>query len=271
LSEGDPAQASLRLDEMEPLARYEEARVHAGVYRGTQWLEQGDLTRAFAKLQQVSRSELSRGFELRLLGEILFAQGQLDNARARFEQFLARGWPADADARVLGMLGLCRLEVAGGQLGRAEALAREAIAICVRSNNETSGVTSQSVLAGVLVAERRFDEARVTAESALRGADAIELTQEWIDARIALARARFGLHPADIDAALGDAEAALARARDRGLLGQAYEARLAAAEIAVQGGRPAARAQLRSLAEDADQHGFGLVVRRARAAAAEPR
>lgn len=264
---GDPVQAALRLDEMERLAK-DVARIFAQRDRAIQWMEQGELARAFEQLEQIRQGGKGRGFELKLLGDVLTAEGELKPARVRLEQFLARDWPPDADLRVLGELAMSRLDIEDGQLARAEARARDCIAICERTHNRSDLANAQAVLADVLVAEHRFEDARAMAALALRLAAQIGEMPEWLDARIALARALAGLHPRDLDAALAEAQAALARARELGLVGPAYEARLAAGEIAVQGHRAGARVQLRILADEADAQGFHLIARKARAVVA---
>src|SRR5262249_24755764 len=155
-----------------------------------------------------------------------------------------------------------------GKAEQAEADARESIAICERSHNLLDTSASQAALARVLVVEKRFDEAKAAADITLRLAARSEAMPEWIDAQIALSLALYGSPPRDVEAALGAAHKALERARQLGLFGLAYEAQLAAGEIAAGGRRPAARAQLRALAHEADAHGFGLVARKARTAIA---
>jgi eukaryotic-like serine/threonine-protein kinase len=274
LMAGNPAQAAVRLDEMERIATGG-TLVQARRFRALQWREQGELGKAFTQLDDIRRAYFdtgkSRGVELQLLGDVLIAQGQLEQARGRLDQFLALSWPRDDSLRLQGEFSLARLELEAGQPERAETVVRASIAVCERTHDDSDLVTAQAVLARVLAAEQRFAEAKAAAEAALRLADRIETTPEWIDARIALAQVRIGLAPRDADAALGEAQAALDRARERGLVGQAYDARLAAGEIAAQAGRPEARSQLRALVEDAEQHGFGSIARRARAAAAAPR
>jgi serine/threonine protein kinase/tetratricopeptide (TPR) repeat protein len=272
LMAGDPARAAVRIDEMDRLA-VGTTRVQVRRLRALQWLQQGELERSFAELDDIRRQFFdtgnSRGFELRLLGDVLLAQGQLDPARARLEQFLGLDWPADDSLRLTSVLSLARLELEAGQPERAEADARRIVEVCERIHDDSDLVTARAMLARVLAAEHRFADAKAAAEDALRLADHIEVAPEWIDARIALAQARFGLDPGQLDAALAEARAALDRARERGLVGQAYDAQLAAAEIAAHGRRPAALAQLRALADDAGRHGFGSIARRARAAAGD--
>jgi hypothetical protein len=264
---GNPGRAAPMIDEMAHVAR-RRSLVKADQHRGYQWLEQGELARAFAQLERVRLSGESRGFELKLLGDLLIARGELDQARVRIDQYLALNWPPDDSLRVTGLLSHSRREREAGQLERAEADARRGVEICARTRNDWDLAASQVGLAHALIAEHRFEPARAAAETALHAAERVEQAQEWIDARIALAYARHGLQPRDLDAALADARAALDRARERGLVGLAYDARLAAGEIAAQAHRPEAAAQLQALADDADRHGFVLVARKARAVAA---
>ncbi|HEX8114502.1 MAG TPA: protein kinase [Kofleriaceae bacterium] len=270
---GYPAQAAARIDEIERLGTGT-APDQTERLRALQWLEQGDLAGAFAQLEHVRRAFFeagkSRGYELKLLGDVLMARGELDQARARVEQYLAQGWSAESGFHVVGVLALSRFDLEAGQTQRAEARVREMIALCEAKHNISDLVTAQVLLARISIAEHRFEEAKAAAEAALALAARTEAMPGWIDAQIALARAVLGLHPRDIDTALAAAQTALDRALERGLLGHAYEARLAAGEIAAQGHRPDARAQLRALADEADQHGFGLIARKARAAAAAP-
>jgi TolB-like protein/tRNA A-37 threonylcarbamoyl transferase component Bud32/tetratricopeptide (TPR) repeat protein len=270
LMAGNPAQAAVRLDEMERIATGG-TLIQARRFRALQWRQQGELGKAFTQLDDIRREYFdtgkSRGVELELLGDVLLAQGEIGPARWRIEQYLALSWPRDDTLRLTGEFLLARMELEAGELERAETTVRASLAVCERTHNESDLVTAQAILARVLAAEQRFAEAKVAAESASRLADRLETTPEWIDARIALAQARIGLAPRDANAALAETQAALDRARERGLLGHAYDARLAAGEIAAQTGRPEARSQLRALADDAEQHGFGAIARRARAAA----
>jgi tetratricopeptide (TPR) repeat protein/TolB-like protein len=270
LMAGDPARAAHALDEAEPIAT-DSGAGQAALLRAMQWQDQGDLENARTRLEQARRLLLDtghgHGYELQVLGEVLMAQGRIDEARPPIERLLALDLPHESTWYLGGLLAMSRLEIEAGHPGRAEALARETLASCERTRNRLDLATAQATLAWVLVAERRFDEARAAAETALALATHSEETPEWLDARIALARARFGLHPDDVDGALAETQLALDRARDRGLVGRGYEARLAAGAIAAQAHRADAAAQLRALAQDAAEHGFGLVARKAKAAA----
>jgi len=267
---GDPVQAGHRLDEAEPIATGA-AVSQAALIRAMQRRDEGELESARAQLEHVVQVYLEagrgRGYELNVLGEVLMAQGRIDQARTQIERFLALDQPHESTWYLNGRIAMSRLEVEVGHTARAEAVVRDAIAICERTHNHLDLVTALATLAQVLVAERRFGEARVVAETTLGLASHSEETPEWLDARIARAQARFGSHPEEIDGALADAQLALDRARERGLVGPAYEARLAAGTIAAGAHRPAAQAQLRALAREADEHGFGLVARKARATA----
>lgn len=270
---GNPAQAASRIDEIERLGT-DPTPDQTERLRALQWLAQGDLARAFAQLEHVRRvffeAGKTHGYELKLLGDVLTAQGKLDQARARLEQYLAQGWSPESGLHVVGVLALSRLDLEAGNTRRAEADVREMIALCEAWHNASDLATAQIMLARISIAEQRFEEAKAAAETALGLAARSEAMPDWIDAQIALSRAVLGLHPRDVDTALAAAQTALDRARERGLLGHAYEARLAAGEIAARGHRADARAQLDALAAEAGQHGFGLIARKARAAAAAP-
>lgn len=277
LAAGNPTQAALRLDEVEQLAADTALDAgtleQAGRFRAIQWQETGDLERALAQLEHVRQVSVAphKDRALRVDGEVLMAQGELDQARSRFEEFLAMDQSHDSTWHAMTVLALSRLEIEEGRTERAEAHIRECIATCMRTHDESDLATAQAALALVLVTERRFDEARITAEAALRLTARSEAMPDWIDARIALSWALFGSHPDDVDAALAEARMALDKARERGLVGQAYEARLAASAIAAQVHRVDASTQLRVLAAEADEHGFGLIASKARAAAARVR
>ncbi|HEX3479287.1 MAG TPA: protein kinase [Kofleriaceae bacterium] len=272
LAAGNPAQAALRLDEVEQLSP--DTALDQGTIeqiarsRAIQWRDTGDLDRALAQLEHVLRVFVAphKVRALTVIGEVLMAQGQLDQARSRFEEFLASSPSRDSTWYVDAVLALSRLDLEDGQTVHAEAQVRECIAICARTHDDFDLATAHVVLAEALLAERRFDEARVAAEAALRLASRSEVMSDWIDARIALSLALFGLHPNDIDAALAQDKLALHQARTSGLVGRIYEARLAAAVIAEKAHRPHASDELRALAGDADEHGFGLIARKARAA-----
>src|SRR5262249_18191792 len=254
LMAGNPRAASRHLDEMEPLATGKLA-AQAEKFRALQQLSQGDLASARAHLEHVREAFFgtghSRGVELKFLGDVLMAQRELAQARARYEQFLARGWPKGSSWHVDGLVALSQLSLEEGDTRSAEAVAREAIALCERSKNAADAANAQVALARALLSQQRFEEASAAAELALTLAARNESTPISIHARIALSRARIALRPREAKAALAELQSALDQANELGLVGEAYAARLAAGEIALRLHPNVGRMRLRELARDA--------------------
>src|SRR5262249_2052252 len=119
LQAGNPAAAGTRLDEMEKLATGR-TTAQAERCRALQRLAVGELAGAREHLEHVRQvffeTGQSRGVELRLLGDVLVAQGEIGQARSRYEQYLARGWPQESTSYLSGLTAQARLAVEEGKI-----------------------------------------------------------------------------------------------------------------------------------------------------------
>lgn len=117
---GDPVQAGHRLDEAEPIATGA-AVSQAALIRAMQRRDEGELESARAQLEHVVQVYLEagrgRGYELNVLGEVLMAQGRIDQARTQIERFLALDQPHESTWYLNGRIAYTDTPVTAGSSG----------------------------------------------------------------------------------------------------------------------------------------------------------
>ncbi len=223
-----------------------------------------ELDAALAICDEIGNKSLS-GRVRSAQGEVLLSAGDLDAAATALDYALA----IRSELGEKGMI--AQTQLIRGQLlieterfSEAEALMREVTGELSKEARSDDEITATTVLARALLAQGRLAEAgEVEARARLRAKDsqnpAIRLSVAITDARLLAAAG-------ELAPALRELEAALAEATDLGMLGLAFEARLALGEIEIASGAAGdavGEARLQALAEEAGSAGFGLIARAA--------
>ncbi len=231
----------------------------------------GDVTSA-AKELEMARAMCTEIGNRHLCGRVRNAQGEL---------LLAAGDPAEADKALrdassirseLGEQGTAaqtqlirgQMLIATGRFVEAETLMREASIELSREARRDDDITANVVLARALLAQGRLTEARETADRARTRAR--DSQSPAIRIAAAITEARLLAAAGDFAPAISRLETTLAEVTNLGLLGLAFEARLALGETEIASGTSraaAGRARLRALADEARRAGFGLIARAA--------
>ncbi len=151
----------------------------------------------------------------------------------------------------------------GDKRREAEALMREVTGELSKEARRDDEITATTVLARALLAQGKLDEAREVSARAMSRASSSQ--NPVIRISIAITDARLLAAVGDFASASRGLEAVLGEATELGLLGLTFEARLALGEIEIAAGDAAGagRARLRTLAEEAESAGFGLIARAA--------
>ncbi len=231
-----------------------------------------ELETAQAICAEISNRHLSgrvrsaQGRVLLAAGDLVAARGALDDALAIQTELGEKGTAAQTQL-IRG-----RLAIEAGRFAEAEALMREASGELSREARLDDEITATIVLARALLSQGKLPEARQVAERVRSRAQdsqnpAVRMSVAMTDARLSAAAGEF-------PPAFSELEAALAEAADLGMLGLVFEARLALGEIEIAAGKAGAaglaargHARLRTLAEEAESAGFGLIARAAAKAA----
>ncbi|HJZ85218.1 MAG TPA: tetratricopeptide repeat protein [Polyangia bacterium] len=236
LKQGDPAAAERRFDE-----------ALAG----------------FRELGQKSRV----AFTLYGLGELLVARGQLQAARKRHDEALAmRVELGEKGAAAESRLALAALSIEDGQAAQAEPPLRAALAEFQAQKAVDDEAMAEATLARALAALGRHTEAL----EAIERAGALAKKSESRDVRfgVGIAAARVRARPGEVAAAQKQLESVLEEAGRLGFVAAQLEARLALGELQAKSGeRAPARTRLLALEREARGRGFGLIARKAAAAA----
>jgi tetratricopeptide (TPR) repeat protein len=112
--------------------------------------------------------------ELMFLVDALIAQGKLDEAIAQLDKAAPMAAPDDVDALLRQARSHARLEFARGDLEAAEQFARSAVSYMDKAMAPDEHAECLLLLATILIAASRDDEARQAAEEALHVAEARE-------------------------------------------------------------------------------------------------
>lgn len=269
--QGDLPGARQRLDQALSLKRQAGDRIGAGHILGVLAFVEyraGDLAAARARSQEQLRIARETGAVPlqyqghQMLGRVDLAAGDLAAARRSLESALEESSSAGEDIRARAIqVDLARLELAEGDMAEAVRLAGEAAAWGRQRNVSRDEALALAVQAEALVGQRRGGEAG-TAAGRIR-----TLIRRGEDRDLVLAvapgLARAEAAGGDVEGALRTLDQAVAEAGRRGFVAAGLEARLAAGEIRLQRGDPAARAGLGAVREEAAARGFRLLARRA--------
>ena len=212
-------------------------------------------------------------YDLRRLGDILVAKGDLRVARDRIDEALAmQSQNGERLAAAETRLSLAALTLAEGRSAEAEAMAREAEEVLRAESAADGAALAQILLADCLLAQGKAGEAERELEKA-RGV-AAETGSQQVAFRVATVGGRLSVRKgkgAEADSALAALAAAAANAQKAGRIGQRFEALLALHEAELELGKTTAgRAGLTALARDASAKGFGLIARKAELALDRP-
>ncbi len=207
-----------------------------------------------------------------LTGRVRNAQGELFLAAG---DLAATGEALDEALTIRSELGekgmVARTQLTRGRLlvemqrfSEAEALLREASGELSRESRRDDEITANAVLARTLLAQNRLADAREVGNRARDQAKdsqspAIRMSVAITDAHL---QAAAGSHAQALRGLAG----VLGEATELGLLGLAFEARLASGKIEIASGDTGGRARLQALAQEAGSTGFGLIAHAATAA-----
>ncbi len=269
--QGDLAGARQRLQQALAIKKQTGDRIGAGQVLGALAfleLRAGNLAAARARTgEQLRIAEETGARPLRISGHQErgreeLAAGGLAAARRSTESALEESSSAGEELRAMVLRNdLARLELAEGNTAEAARTAGEAASWWKERGVSWGEAVSLSVLAEALAEEGRPAEARAAAARIRALVERGEDRDLFLAVAPGLARA---------EAAGGDAAQALRtlglaaeEAGRRGFALAELEARLAAAEIGLGEGLPAARSELEALRRDAAVRGFGLLARRA--------
>ena len=154
------------------------------------------------------------------------------------------------------------LAVEKGDPVEGERLAREALAIYSKEQDQNFLAQSYDLLAQAYLARSKVAEARDAVEHAL----AIPGQSFRVRRSVAITAARAHESRSRADS-IKQLQIILAESVKRGYVGMAFAARLSLAEMQIRSGQRAiGRAQLAALEKEAADRGFGLMARKARAA-----
>ena len=232
-------------------------------------IETGDLAGARSMLEEGLKLCRDAGdrhessYALEGLAAVALAEDRLADARRLHEEARrVREELGEKDAAAGIGIGLARVALAAGDAAGAEREARGAAEALSRAKlpDEASALT---VLARALLGQGRTEDARRTLEKArpLVAAgqnDPVRRDYELVRSSAQAARG-------EVEPARGAVEAAIASAKQRGLVAFALEAELVLGQIEIRIGDGAAgRSRLAALEKDAAARGFRLIAREAR-------
>jgi serine/threonine protein kinase/tetratricopeptide (TPR) repeat protein len=199
------------------------------------------------------------------LGDILFAQGDLSGARKKYEESLAiREKLGEQALATATRISLAQLALEQNHAAEAEVAVRQAIEQLRPQSDVNAQVEAEALLAHVLLAEGKTQEAQAAIARARTLVAKSESPRPNIVVTIADAQIRSATgYPSDAIRSLHDA---VNRAAKGGLLPLQFEARRALGEAEAKAGNSvAAQAEFLSLRRDAKAKGFLLIARKAAA------
>jgi DNA-binding winged helix-turn-helix (wHTH) protein/tetratricopeptide (TPR) repeat protein len=244
--------------------------------------EEGDLdgakkfyTEALSLLQQAGSAEYDIGLT-RSLGELAMAQGNLDEARTLYQKAMSMKQASQQKQSAAETeMDLDQLALEEGKHGAELEASLRKIEELFRRGNDISGnnalddhALSLALLARCLQAEGRSPDAVAAIEQASK-ISAKTNPSVRLSIAVAAASIRFAASPRSGGGKpVSELARAVAEARAFHYVGVELEGRLAMAEVEMQSGaRAGGRAHLQALEKDASKRGFGLVARKAKAAA----
>jgi len=233
---------------------------------------QGELTQASQTLEEalsLDRRDGKKGDTADALswsGRVRRAAGDLEGARARYEESM-KAWRELGEAYATPMrVPLAELDLESGQAAQAEAQIRDCLAAIQGKKRVRVEMAAHTLLARVLLAEGKRDEARLELERAAPMAANSQSRVRRLEFAIAAAQVRAaGGSRADAAVSMKVLEAAMAEAHRYGFVGLQFEAQLTMGDVEIAAGREAAGlSRLRKLEREAQARGFLTVARGAR-------
>jgi serine/threonine protein kinase/tetratricopeptide (TPR) repeat protein/TolB-like protein len=200
------------------------------------------------------------------IGDILFAQGDLEGARKKYEECLAvRERLGELALAAATRMSLAQLALEQNHAPEAEVAVRQGIERLRPQNDANAQSEAESLLARVLLAEGKTQEAEAAVARARSLVARTASVRPSIVVTIADAQIRSAAgYPSYAIKAL---QGAVKQATNSGLLQLQLEARRALAEAEAKAGNSAAaRTQFLYLERDAKAQGFLLIARKAAAA-----
>jgi tetratricopeptide (TPR) repeat protein len=238
--------------------------------------QQGDLSGAGKMLEESRQGYLALGKKegaaasSEALGDVLMAQGDLGEARKRYNEALLLYNQAGAGLNVHdSLLHLAKLSMEDGRPAEAGNAARNAAEALKTAKQTDSAASGYAILSQALCFQGNLTEARQAIQQAVSLSAKSQGREIHLEVRIAAARVHAAsLIPADVARATRDLNDALREARQFGFMRYRFDATLALGEIELKSGNAArGRERLAALAKEAETSGFGLISRKASAAA----
>ena len=232
----------------------------------------GELTAArssYLEAQRVSTSagdQQGIGMAMRSLGEVQFEQGDLAAARKSYEQALSV-LEKIGDVRSVQdtRMAMGRLDLETGDPTGAEREARQAADEFRKAKDPDSQANAEVLLSRALLAEQKTEDARNVVGDAKKlaahgGSRATQIAAASVEAEVQTASGK-------LSEATRSLRGVLADSRRAGFFSHELDGRLALADVEIKAGNGVGgRAQLGSLARDAQAKGFLLIARKAAAA-----
>lgn len=200
------------------------------------------------------------------LGEVLEAEGDLDGARAQFEQVLGiRNKIGALEEAAESEVELATLAIQEQHPEKAEPLVRSALAEFEKEKSDPDSSSAYTVLSRALLQQGKSDEARSAAERgltlSLTSSDpSLKLPAEIQQARVELATSNDTARSA---AALRHLHSAQSAAKRMGYYMLDCEARLTLGEMGIKTNSVSGRKRLSALASEAHSHGLELLAHQA--------
>lgn len=233
---------------------------------------QGELTEAARKLDEALSLDRRSGEKgetadaLEWSGQVRQAAGDADAARAQYKESLQLWREMGEVYAAAARVPLAELELESGQVLPAETLLRECLAALQGQKRVRVELRARTLLARVLLAEGKRDEARQELERAAPMATASQSRVRRLEFAIAAARVRAaGGTKADAAASLKALDTAAAEARRYGFAELQFAAQLAMGNIEMAAGlETSGLGRLRRLQREAQSRGFLTIARAAR-------
>jgi tetratricopeptide (TPR) repeat protein len=233
-------------------------------------VEMGNLSEATKYYNQslsMSREILflrGQPYPLMGLGDILFAQGDLEGSRKRYEEALALGKQMnDTEVAAQVAVSLGQIELAEHKYSDGVAQARQAVAAYEKNNSIGNQAWAQAILARNLLAAGSLAEAQAATARSISLAK--QTTAPAPGYESVLADSRVKAKSGKTADALKELEAPLASAKKIGYKLYEYQIALAIGEIESGSGSASARPRLTALEKDARAQGALLFAGQAQA------
>ena len=231
-------------------------------------LLRGHLTDAQNSMRQATDLQKEAGLQsarangLDMLGDVLLAKGEVDQARAYYEESLKLSTEQNAPSAIAASRAeLASLEIVQGHAAQAEKLARQAAEEFAAEKLVDNEADARNTLARALLQQEKLADARTETDRGLALAPrdrTIQLGLEVTDARL---KAREG----KVAEAVKELATSAAEAERMELAGSRLQIELAQAEAEAASNPTAARAKLQAVENDAQAKGYLQIAAEARA------